>query len=294
MEKYTGKKRGHASATECSESRSKSKSKSKVEHPSTAPSEAAGSQKSRNSNGTDVGTGSIGLRVLECVVCFGPLLPPLYQCRNGHVACHPCHEKLHSICHTCKCLLSYARNLALENIMESVMIPCPHAPFGCKETVDYIKPQEHAEKCTYAPFSCLFPECTYAASYEELMSHATQKHQVPTRSFDDGSAFYELLGFQSIFLMLRETNICFLLRNSGDISSGRAFSVVSNRSCLRGTNWLYDLSLWSLWNGVEFRLCDAPVEQLDNQSSPETILFVPQKYFTHHLQSLRICIRKIS
>ncbi|RWW10956.1 hypothetical protein BHE74_00025499 [Ensete ventricosum] len=70
MEKYTGSKRGQAAATECSGS--KTKSKSKVD-------QAAGSQKSRNSNDTDVGTGSISLRVLECVVCFGPLSPPIYR-----------------------------------------------------------------------------------------------------------------------------------------------------------------------------------------------------------------------
>ncbi|CAD5177763.1 unnamed protein product [Musa acuminata subsp. malaccensis] len=291
MEKYTRSKRGQAAATKCSGSKSKSKSKLKVEHASTAPSEAAGSQKSRNSNDTGVDTGSIALRVLECIVCFGPLLPPIYQCQNGHVACHPCYEKLRHICHTCESLLSYARNLALENVMESVMISCPHASFGCEETVAYIKQQEHAEKCTFAPFSCLFPDCNYAASFKELIIHATIKHHLLTRSFVDGSPFYEFLDFQSIFLIHHETNTCFLLRNSGEIASGRAFSVVSNRSCLRRTNWLYDLSLVDV---LEFRLCDAPVEQLDNQSSSETILFVPQKYCTPLVDNLRICIRKIS
>lgn len=155
------------------------------------------------------------------------------------------------------------------------MISCPHASFGCEETVAYIKQQEHAEKCTYAPSSCLFPDCNHAASFEELIIHATKQHHLPTRSFDDGSPFYEFLDFQSIFLIHHETNTCFLLRNSGEIASGRAFSIVSNRSCLRGTNWLY--------------------EQLDKQSSPETILFVPQKYCTpSSVESLRICIRKIS
>ncbi|THU49516.1 hypothetical protein C4D60_Mb06t10390 [Musa balbisiana] len=81
MEKYTRSKRGQAAATKCSGSKSKSKSKLKVEHASTASSEAAGSQKSRNSNDTGVDTGSIALRVLECIVCFGPLLPPIYQVR---------------------------------------------------------------------------------------------------------------------------------------------------------------------------------------------------------------------
>ncbi|CAL9762635.1 unnamed protein product [Musa acuminata subsp. burmannicoides] len=289
MEKYTRSKRGQATATKCSGS--KSKSKLKVEHAPTASSEAAGSQKSRNSNDTGVDIGSIALRVLECIVCFGPLLPPIYQCQNGHVACHPCYEKLRYICHTCESLLSYARNLALENVMESVMISCPHASFGCEETVAYIKQQEHAEKCTYAPSSCLFPDCNYAASFKELIIHAAKKHHLPTRTFVDGSPFYEFLDFQSIFLIHHETNTCLLLRNSGEIASGRAFSVVSNRSCLRGTNWLYDLSLFDV---LEFRLCDAPVEQLDNQSSPETILFVPQKYCTPLVDNLRICIRKIS
>ena len=54
---------------------------------------------------------------LECPVCLTvPKFGPIYQCRNGHLLCHQCHQKLQR-CPLCKIPLEKLRNLLSEQLV---------------------------------------------------------------------------------------------------------------------------------------------------------------------------------
>merc|ERR1712002_561535 len=52
---------------------------------------------------------------LECPVCARISLPPIMQCRNGHVTCNPCRLKVQS-CPMCREIDIDIRNLFAEKV----------------------------------------------------------------------------------------------------------------------------------------------------------------------------------
>ena len=70
------------------------------------------------------------LEQLQCPVCLETTLPPVLQCRAGHVICSDCSTNLSlpKKCPTCRVAMAApARNLALEQLAEGLRLPCPHA-----------------------------------------------------------------------------------------------------------------------------------------------------------------------
>ena len=86
---------------------------------------------------------------LECPVCARLSLPPIMQCRNGHVTCNPCRLKVQS-CPMCReididirwvtplslcnvsSMFSCCRNLFAEKAVTFMTIPCEYKQYGCR------------------------------------------------------------------------------------------------------------------------------------------------------------------
>lgn len=91
------------------------------------------------------------LNYSQCPVCFETLVPQIYQCENGHIVCKDCIEKMVK-CGECRVPLnqgSRIRNIALENICQSLNATCPNNSYGCgvNTTIDQLK--NHLEVCSY-------------------------------------------------------------------------------------------------------------------------------------------------
>ncbi|XP_025647270.1 E3 ubiquitin-protein ligase SINA-like 4 [Arachis hypogaea] len=72
------------------------------------------------------------LDVLDSLICFDRLIIPVYQCKNGHIACSVCCRRIFNKCGSCSSLListKYCR--ALEKVLESVKVSCPNAKHDC-------------------------------------------------------------------------------------------------------------------------------------------------------------------
>ncbi|GLH02625.1 E3 ubiquitin-protein ligase, partial [Gryllus bimaculatus] len=61
--------------------------------------------------------------MLECPVCFEMILPPAYQCKEGHIACESCWSK--------------------------IPLPCKYRAGGCFETVLFNSKFAHEERCSF-------------------------------------------------------------------------------------------------------------------------------------------------
>ena len=104
--------------------------------------------------------------VLECPCCFDLMLPPVFQCRNGHAICSSCEPQLvPARCPACKEPMpregtpgegggraGRIRALGLEQIACTLKlaITCPNA--GCGEKIRYENATDHLRACDKRPF----------------------------------------------------------------------------------------------------------------------------------------------
>uniref|UniRef100_A0A0D9WCY1 RING-type E3 ubiquitin transferase n=1 Tax=Leersia perrieri TaxID=77586 RepID=A0A0D9WCY1_9ORYZ len=114
---------------------------------------------------------------LDCGVCYNPLKPPIYQCEVGHVVCSPCHERMTPTptCHVCRVPVTggaYRRCHAMERLVSSIHVACPHAAHGCAAAPPYHDLESHLDTCPHAP-NCHCPGdgCGFVGSTTALLAH---------------------------------------------------------------------------------------------------------------------------
>ncbi|CAN6340659.1 unnamed protein product [Urochloa humidicola] len=116
---------------------------------------------------------------LDCGVCFLPLKAPIFQCEVGHVVCSPCCDKLKATgkCHACGVATSsYRRCHAMERLVESIHVPCPHAAHGCTTRLAYHDREGHRLVCPHAPCCCPGEACSFVGSTAALLDHFSEVH----------------------------------------------------------------------------------------------------------------------
>uniref|UniRef100_A0A0E0LAX8 RING-type E3 ubiquitin transferase n=1 Tax=Oryza punctata TaxID=4537 RepID=A0A0E0LAX8_ORYPU len=125
--------------------------------------------------------------VLDCSICFESLRPPLYQCQNGHVACFSCWSKLSNKCHICSRDANFARNIALEKIVESIKSSCSYAKWGCCKFINYTQRGTHEEACLFAPSVCPISGCGYRGFTGRWSGHFLTSHSSDVMRFKNGN-----------------------------------------------------------------------------------------------------------
>ncbi|CAN6331455.1 unnamed protein product [Urochloa humidicola] len=119
---------------------------------------------------------------LDCGVCFLPLKPPIFQCDVGHVVCSTCRDKLKATgkCHVCGGATGgFRRCHAMERLMESIHVPCPHAGHGCTAKPAYYDLDAHSQTCPHFRFRCPGEACGFSGSVDALLDHFAGVHGWP-------------------------------------------------------------------------------------------------------------------
>ncbi|XP_066366039.1 putative E3 ubiquitin-protein ligase SINA-like 6 [Miscanthus floridulus] len=123
----------------------------------------------------DVTVADENVDVLECGICYRPLKPPIFQCAKGHVVCSLCSDRLKDAvkCHVCRVAMpgGYQQCHAMERVVDSVRMPCPHAPYGCDTRTTYHLQEEHLLECPHAPCCCPGDACCFIGSVAMLVMH---------------------------------------------------------------------------------------------------------------------------
>lgn len=84
-----------------------------------------------------------------CSVCTGTMTPPIFQCRNGHVFCRNCSERI-DICIECRVQLEpKIRNIAIEKVINNLIVDCSNKPGGCDVKITIECLQVHLQVCPY-------------------------------------------------------------------------------------------------------------------------------------------------
>ncbi|XP_023714491.1 E3 ubiquitin-protein ligase SIAH1A, partial [Cryptotermes secundus] len=119
--------------------------------------------------------------LFECPVCLDYILPPISQCKNGHLICSNCRPKM-TRCPTCRARLGNIRCLGMEKVASTVMFPCKHSTYGCAVALLHTEKREHEETCEFRPYSCPFPgsSCTWQGSREQVVPHLMKCHKTIT------------------------------------------------------------------------------------------------------------------
>ncbi|KAK6927885.1 Seven-in-absentia protein, TRAF-like domain [Dillenia turbinata] len=153
--------------------------------------------------------------VLDCPICFDVLCAPVYQCENGHLACMSCCTKIGNRCPSCSLPIGYNRCRAIENVVDSLMVPCQNKKYGCGEQVIYGYKQDHEMACIHAPCPCPFLPCNYLGSVKKLSVHVRTKHLNSTWLFQFNEPFNVSFEKNTNFLVLQEKNegMLFILSN---------------------------------------------------------------------------------
>jgi len=120
---------------------------------------------------------------LECPVCARISLPPIMQCRNGHVTCNPCRLKVQS-CPMCREIDIDIRNLFAEKAVTFMSIPCEFRTYGCRVEIQYKEKEAHERVCKYRPYICPYIECDHKLAADDVVMHVSIAHREECRRSD--------------------------------------------------------------------------------------------------------------
>nr|XP_023016043.1 uncharacterized protein LOC111505466 [Leptinotarsa decemlineata]XP_023016044.1 uncharacterized protein LOC111505466 [Leptinotarsa decemlineata] len=84
---------------------------------------------------------------LECPICSIYMCAPIFNCPKGHSVCSSCRKSIKN-CPLCKSIMGESRNYILEEISESVEIPCHNAELGCQFSGLVRDTIEHENNCS--------------------------------------------------------------------------------------------------------------------------------------------------
>jgi len=120
---------------------------------------------------------------LECPVCARISLPPIMQCRNGHVTCNPCRLKVQS-CPMCREIDIDIRNLFAEKAVTFMSIPCEFKTYGCRVEIQYKDKEAHERTCKFRPYICPYIECENKLAFGAVVEHVSTAHREECRRSD--------------------------------------------------------------------------------------------------------------
>ncbi|CAN6345321.1 unnamed protein product [Urochloa humidicola] len=124
----------------------------------------------------------------DCGICYLPLKPPIFQCGAGHVVCSRCSERMGQAtnCHKCRAPMpdGYRWCHDMEQLVDSIHVPCPHAAHGCAARPVYHGRDAHARACRHAPCHCPAESCGFSGSTAALADHLAAAHRWPCTTTD--------------------------------------------------------------------------------------------------------------
>ncbi|XBH85955.1 hypothetical protein VPH35_073742 [Triticum aestivum] len=192
---------------------------------------------------------SMDLTVLHCPLCLRPLMPPVHECKGGHLAYADyrieCPENQRQ-CQKCERGSGFdMRNTTVDTVLLSVRVECLHK--GCGLYVTYHKLADHQSVCPPAPCKCPMPVCGYEGPPLALYHHISTTHPMPMHRIQYSKVLQlqvPLLEPRLLLFAEEDGRAFFLVGGVLDIGAPIAVSVI----CIReGASPLlhYMVKLWA-------------------------------------------------
>lgn len=119
------------------------------------------------------------LSEVECPVCLDYMLPPIYQCLQGHSICSTCKTAVPT-CPLCRTEIRNTQNFSLEKLTARMIYPCKYHKAGCLMTVKSSDIRKHEDSCEYGPYDCPLSEienCAEKSTKNNIISHVETNHE---------------------------------------------------------------------------------------------------------------------
>jgi E3 ubiquitin-protein ligase SIAH1 len=84
--------------------------------------------------------------------------------------------KLDIFCDLCCQNTSYRRCAQLEQLIDTIKVPCSNQTYGCNESIIYHEKEKHESECTHAPCYCPENNCTFLGATCCLLDHFSSVH----------------------------------------------------------------------------------------------------------------------
>ena len=117
--------------------------------------------------------------LLVCPVCSDEIVPPIFECSEGHLLCGKCQNVISN----CRLPLNDRRNLKLERMCQSFRYPCQNILLGCKaycQTPGPLGRQAHKLLCNFRSRNCvidLTQRCLWTRVFgPEYLTHMKEEH----------------------------------------------------------------------------------------------------------------------
>ncbi|CAG7827825.1 unnamed protein product [Allacma fusca] len=117
-----------------------------------------------------------------CPICLEFLLPPVYQCVNGHLICDICHVKVKT-CPQCRDAFvgKKIRNLAVEEIVRECSYECKNLEAGCMLKRKYDQVRDHDLDCKFSSLNfceSLGINCNIKIGEPGIVEHLKTVHRI--------------------------------------------------------------------------------------------------------------------
>lgn len=194
------------------------------------------------------------------------------QCKNGHIICALCCEKLKQGCPSCSKPTGRIRNIAIEKILESLEVSCKHAAHGCQEVLKFTKQRDHEEHlCKYRSYLCPIPHCQHKCPKGEMPLHFEQEHRARTVMVGEGVQTRVTMTPSDQYVVLQDGKKLFLVHHECWGSLGNIFFCssfeTSNRICQLGI----------VWSGEDIKEYSMSSRVYDNQREEGSVLKVKER-----------------
>lgn len=168
--------------------------------------------------------------LFECPVCLDSVLPPIVQCRNGHLVCSSCRANVDT-CPVCREQLDDIRNLALEKIAEKVKFPCKFKSSGCTLMLSAADKLMHQGVCLFRFFRCPHPsgQCQWQGCADEVRGHLLSAHPFVSALKDKEIMLHVEASDADVISYWMQMQLCF----------GREFLVIVRRRQIDDDRWCY-------------------------------------------------------
>ncbi|KAL8476705.1 hypothetical protein ACS0TY_029124 [Phlomoides rotata] len=233
--------------------------------------------------------------LLDCPICFEPLSSPVYQCKNGHIACASCCTTiLKNKCSHCRLRIQDIRCMAIENILGSLIVACQFKPYGCTQTLRNNTKVAHEKACKFVPCSCPCIGCDFVGMPLPLYRHFALKHKDSSKQFSLNSVIcISMSSTEKHVILQRERESNLFLLNRCIETLGNFYNVVCVAPPASEDRFLYELTATVGEDSIKVKTSVQKVSKWKQQPPAKMTLFVPSNLInTGQLPRLELIIKE--
>ena len=132
---------------------------------------------------------SLILEQFKCCVCLEHITPPILQCRNSHLFCQTCRQKMRTPVKCPICSETLPKNNIRCHTLEQIALnlglpfPCKYGSSGCSVGSILTEKKNHENQCQYRSYKC-WEDCEWSGDKQQMVRHLIDVHSYDNYDLD--------------------------------------------------------------------------------------------------------------